>query len=64
MKIEFRFNSVNQVILIPENQKDNQLLQLCFGEHHDLHLSASPAASPNTVVIEARGGAKCDIKSS
>ena len=30
MKVEFRFNGTANCILIPENSKDKQLIQLCF----------------------------------
>lgn len=52
MKIEFQFNTIDRLILVPENGKDKQLLQLCFGEASAIHLAASPGASPESVVIE------------
>ena len=30
MRVEFRFNGENQVILMPENERDKRLLNLCF----------------------------------
>lgn len=52
MKVEFRFNSHNpRCILIPENSKDRQLLQLCFGEHDSLHVV--PSSNPDVCIIES-----------
>lgn len=53
MNIEFRFNGRNQIILTPENGKDKQLLQLFVGGNTSVKLAQSPAASPETVVIES-----------
>lgn len=33
MKVEFRFNGNAECLLIPENAKDKQLIQMCFEGH-------------------------------
>ena len=53
MKIEFRFNGTNTAILIPENGKDKQLLQLCFGEMDTIRVVPSPQSCIESIVIEA-----------
>lgn len=53
MRIEFRFNGTQQIILTPENKKDEQLVQLFVGGFKDIRLNTSPAASPNSIIFES-----------
>lgn len=52
MKVEFRFNGANQIILIPENSKDKQLLQL-WGNDRPILAVVPIATNPDCVAIEA-----------
>lgn len=52
MKIEFRFNGASQAILIPENAKDKQLLQLWGQDRPNLRVVPNQS-NPDCVVIEA-----------
>ncbi len=53
MKIEFRFNGNAQAILIPENARDKQMLQLFAGGATSIKLVSSPAAMPEALIFEA-----------
>lgn len=55
MKVEFRFNGANQIILIPENSKDKQLLQLWGNDRPNLAV-VPIATNPDCVAIEASQG--------
>jgi len=49
MKISFIFNSVNQVVLMPENGKDKQLLSLCCNGARELTIVPS---KDDSIIIE------------
>ena len=51
MKISFVFNSVNRVILIPENGKDKQLLSLCCNGARVLTIVPS---ADDSIIVEFR----------
>lgn len=51
MKVEFRFNGTNEILLIPESGKDKQLLQLWSADRPELSLCAS--VNPEIVTIQA-----------
>lgn len=53
MNIEFRFNGSQQVILTPENKKDEQLIQLFVGGNKCVKFITPPAALPTSLVIES-----------
>ena len=50
MNIEFRFNGSSQVILIPENARDKQFLQLWIDGRPELRVKPT---SGEEVIIEA-----------
>lgn len=52
MQIKFTFNSVDTVTLIPENQKDKDLLKLCFSSSKTLKTVASPAKDIDSITLE------------
>lgn len=58
MKIKFIFNDAHQLKLIPENGKEKQLLQLCFGERPEVTIIASPAKETDVVIIQAMPASK------
>jgi hypothetical protein len=53
MNIEFRFNGTQQLILTPENKKDEQLIQLFIGGNKSVKFVTPPAASPTSLVMES-----------
>jgi len=53
MKIEFRFNSTNQLILTPEHKKDEQMIQLFVGGNKSIKFITPPASSPTSLVMES-----------
>lgn len=52
MQIKFTFNSTDTITLIPENQKDKDLLKICFSSSRILKTIASPSNSIEHVVLE------------
>lgn len=53
MKIEFRFNSTNQLILTPENKKDETMIQLFVGGNKSIKFITPPASNPTSLVVES-----------
>lgn len=53
MRIEFRFNGTQQIILTPDDKKDEQLIQLFCGGHKCVKFGQPPAASATSVVFES-----------
>ena len=53
MNIEFRFNGAQQIILIPENNKDKQLLHLFCGENKSIKMVPPKSEMVDSLIIES-----------
>ena len=53
MTIEFRFNGSHQVILVPENNKDKQLIQLFVGGNTQIRMVPPPSSMPEALIMES-----------
>ena len=53
MKLEWRFNGSQQLFIIPEDKKDEQILQLFQGGHKMIKFLTPPATQPTALVLES-----------
>lgn len=53
MRIEFSFNSTDQLRLSPENARDKQLIQLFTDGCREIRIAPGSREKPDTLVIEA-----------